>query len=380
MTISPVSRSSNSYYVQPIRKVRDTSAADHVNAVQVNTKKQVNSQENVGSTNKQNTKITDRATGVANAQNILSAQVNQDVLNKTQKVSSEDDNVDTNSEQQNSITTEDEQNEINNISINTSSGERERNLDKIATTLEKIREQVVYASNSSSNEYREFSQEKINQLLEELKLNLEDIDTGYDIDKLGLEDIDVTDDASIHNSLKSVDNAIELISYKKENPFGLSSVTINDVADDLEKLYALGTTASETNSSGYKELLQEEVEKIKSNIADTLKGTGVTLKDLKIEGFDVTGKFSLNTIHNAMEGITNKQSTLGQKNHVYSEEYLSDLRNKNKSVGNDNSAWQDVLKKFANFSDTYQYRSYMNMLNLFSGGHSQIATTFNMFS
>lgn len=380
MTISPVSRSSNSYYVQPIRKVRDTSAADHVNAVQVNTKKQVNSQENVGSTNKQNTKITDRATGVANAQNILSAQVNQDVLNKTQKVSSEDDNVDTNSEQQNSITTEDEQNEINNISINTSIGERERNLDKIATTLEKIREQVVYASNSSSNEYREFSQEKINQLLEELKLNLEDIDTGYDIDKLGLEDIDVTDDASIHNSLKSVDNAIELISYKKENPFGLSSVTINDVADDLEKLYALGTTASETNSSGYKELLQEEVEKIKSNIADTLKGTGVTLKDLKIEGFDVTGKFSLNTIHNAMEGITNKQSTLGQKNHVYSEEYLSDLRNKNKSVGNDNSAWQDVLKKFENFSDTYQYRSYMNMLNLFSGGHSQIATTFNMFS
>ncbi|ONI47509.1 hypothetical protein AN644_05005 [Candidatus Epulonipiscium fishelsonii] len=380
MTISPVSRSSNSYYVQPIRKVRDTAVADHVNVVQVNVKEPVNSQENVSSTNKQNTQITDRATGVANAQNILSAQVNRDVLNKTQKVSNEDDNVDTNSEQQNTITTEDEQNEINNISINTSSGERERNLDEITTTLEKIREQVVYASNSSSNEYREFSQEQINQLLEELKLNLEDIDMGYDIEKLGLEDIDVTDDASIHNSLKSVDNAIDLISYKKENPFGLSSITINDVADDLEKLYALGTTASETNSSGYKELLQEEVEKIKSNIADTLKGTGVTLKDLKIEGFDVTGKFSLNTIHNAIEGITNKQSTLGQKNHVYSEEYLSDLRNKNKSVGNDNSAWQEVLQKFTNFSDTYQYRSYMNMLNLFSGGHSQVATTFNMFS
>ncbi|OON96640.1 MAG: hypothetical protein ATN32_00830 [Candidatus Epulonipiscium fishelsonii] len=386
MTINQVSRSSGSHYIQPIKKVQDTLATEHINPVQSISQEQIHSQENITDINKQHSKITDKSTGISNAQHILSAQINQNIVNKTQNISSEEDNiapnvtdesVDVNYEQQG---TEDSQ-DINNITQNNINKKSDVTLDTINNTLEKIRDQVTAASEATSDDYLEFSQDQINQLLEQLELDLKELNIGHDLKSLGLENIDVTNDNSIENSLEAINDAIGMISYKKENPLGLSNSVEDKIASDLEKLYALGTTAADINIPGYKELLQEEVDRIKRNINDTLEDTGVTLDDLGINDFDVTEEFSLDTLHNAMETLTGEKSTLGEEEiNKDTEEYTDNSQSDSTPTLSDNEAWQEVLNKFTNFSKRYQYQTYQNMLNLFTGGYSQVATTFNMFS
>ncbi len=65
----------------------------------------------------------------------------------------------------------------------------------------------------------------------------------------------------------------------------------------------LSEKALVANTDAYKSFLQREVDELKETISQNLEGTGMSLDSLGIADYDISGDFSISTIHSAVDTL-----------------------------------------------------------------------------
>lgn len=175
-------------------------------------------------------------------------------------------------------------------------------LTNVESNLERIQELSVDASKAYTDAYKSFLQEEIDVLKEDISKQLDG--KGMSLESLGIEDFDVTKEFST----ETIDDALKQI-RGNANPEDLpdpTSDTLNTVKDNLTRLQELSENASTSTTDAYKNLIQGEVDEIKETISQSLEGTNMSLESLGLDDFDVTGKFSTDTVDEALTTVTEK--------------------------------------------------------------------------
>ncbi|ONI44817.1 hypothetical protein AN641_05945 [Candidatus Epulonipiscioides gigas] len=176
---------------------------------------------------------------------------------------------------------------------------------EIENNLERIQELSYDASKAYSDEYKLFVQAEI----DELKSSIDDELKGTDmsLESLGIEDFDVTEDFS----MSTINSALQLVSDQVDSKNDINNLeapttdTLASVSENIARLKELSEKTLSASSIAYKKLIQGEIDEIKKGISKSLENTNMSLHSLGLSNFDVTKKFSRDTIENAIEEVTN---------------------------------------------------------------------------
>lgn len=196
MAVGAISGNSTRQYVQATRNTQATQSTQATQAqppveeVQQQNTQAVQEQEN---NTRNQAEVTDSATAVSNAQNILASQINQNTINQV------------------SAEAEAESNPVNDI-------------------LNQMRDISVEGSEAFTDGYKEILQESFEDLKEELSVALEESGSEHTIESLGLEDVDVVAEGSIQ-TIESAYAQINGTSYAPSGDLSLGTGDSEAVAD-----------------------------------------------------------------------------------------------------------------------------------------------------
>ncbi|OON96639.1 MAG: hypothetical protein ATN32_00825 [Candidatus Epulonipiscium fishelsonii] len=244
MAVGAVSGITSRQYVQGTSNTKAIQAQPPVEEVQPQNAQVVQEQEE----NSSSAEITDSATAVSNAQNILTSQINQNTVNQVSAVS-EDTEIET------------ESNPVNDI-------------------LNQIRDISIEGSKAFTDGYKGILQDKFEELKVELSAALEESGSEDTLESLGLEDLDVAAEGSI----QTIENAYAQINGTSYSTSGDLSVGVGDseaVAGATTATPEEDTQTDNTQNNNQTNNDQENNNQTEEDEYDAFKEfTGATLQNM----------------------------------------------------------------------------------------------------
>ena len=178
------------------------------------------------------------------------------------------------------------------------------------------------------------------------------------------------DDAAglaISNKLKKEENGYNVGAANIQDGIGVANIkdgALGSIQDSLHRIHELSVKASNSlYGQSEKQMIQDEIDQVLQNIQDIAVGTqyngmklmdgsmadmhiaanadgrgmqiqmeNTTLKELGIDGYNVTGKFDIKDIENAMEKVTNARGATGAMTNRMEHAYNSNTINSLESV------------------------------------------------
>ncbi len=182
--------------------------------------------------------------------------------------------------------------------------------------------------------------------------------------------VTAADDAaglSIAIKMKKESNGLDAASANIQDGIGVANIkdgALGSIQDSLHRIHELSVKASNSlYGQSEKQMIQDEIDQVLQNIQDIAVGTqyngmklmdgsmadmhiaanadgrgmqiqmeNTTLKELGIDGYNVTGKFDIKDIENAMEKVTNARGATGAMTNRMEHAYNSNTINSLESV------------------------------------------------